>query len=156
MVLSEHMTGHRCSVLEANSALLFHRILKSGSAQTRRKKFAKKKTRPGFPYGILSTWQNRAKLGVAKLAKRLTASTQSSEFPELVLKPGSSGLDDEFIEVQVFGDMTVRTFESVTLSGKASKPVTGKRQRHRKRRGSTSERAVRDLCKTYNVPCEIV
>lgn len=73
-----------------------------------------------------------------------------------MLKPGASGLDDEFIEVHIFGDMTVRTFESVTLSKDATKPVSGKRQRVRKRRGSETERKIRDLCKRYNVPFEIV
>ncbi|MDA1161169.1 MAG: hypothetical protein O2983_16315, partial [Planctomycetota bacterium] len=103
VVLSEKMTAHRSTVFQENSALLFHRIKESGSVPKGRKKSGKKKIRPGFPPGIMSTWQNRAKLGVAKLAKQLTSSTQSSEFPELVLKPGNSGLDDEFIEVHVFG-----------------------------------------------------
>jgi hypothetical protein len=52
--------------------------------------------------------------------------------------------------------MTVRTFESVRLSKNVTKPVTGKRQRVRKRRGTDIELKIRDLCKRYKVPCEIV
>lgn len=138
VLLREDMTDQRASVFQENTGRFVHQH--------------------GVPFapGFRSTWDNRGKLCVAKLANRMTKSTQSDEFPELLLKAGASGIDDEFVEVQVFGDMTIRTFERVTVAKKSPAKPTGKRKRQRSRRGTTDELAVRDLCRANNVPCDII
>ena len=42
----------------------------------------------------------------------------------MLLSAGRTSLDDKFVEVQIFGPMTARTLEAVTIS---SKQLKGKR-----------------------------
>ncbi|MDA1013895.1 MAG: hypothetical protein O3A00_05505 [Planctomycetota bacterium] len=136
ILLREDMIAHRSSVFEENSAMFVQR---KGVPLTK---------------GLRSTWGDRMKLCVAKLARQIDADTNSENFPELLLKPGRQAIDDNFVEVQIFGDMTILTFERVRLaSAKASTPT---RMRKRTRRGSTDERAVRELCLKHHVFCDIV
>ncbi len=136
VLLKDHMIAHRASAFEGNSALFIDR------------KFL------DFPLGWRATWTERAKLCVAKLASRLTVSTQSHDFPEILLKPGANGLDDDFIEVHVFGEMTIRTFEKVIVPKSGNKAGPGKRGRTK--RGGTNPKVIRDYCQQHNVACEIL
>ena len=131
------MIGHRASLFNENSALFFH------------------KNGPNIPLGMKSSWANRAILGIAKLANFITPKCGLAEFESLVLRPGATSLQDEFIEVQVFGELTVYSFESVRLK---SKKNLGKvsRKRKRTRRGTAHERAVKEMCVDADVKCEIV
>lgn len=133
--LRNEMIAHRTTVFEGNSALFFHRKVLD------------------FPHGWRATWAERAKLCVAKLANRVTSSTQSHDFPEILLKPGASGLDDDFIEVHVFGEMTIRTFERIRLP-KSAKNAPGKRGRSK--RGKTGPQVIHDYCQQHKVDCEIL
>ena len=138
--LSDKMIAHRATVFEGNSALFIHRKILD------------------FPPGWRATWAERAKLCVAKLANRITPSTQSHDFPEILLKPGSNGLDDEFVEVHVFGEMTIRTFEKVLVPQSATKGTgkPGRTKRPRPKRGKTDPELIRDFCHQHNVDCEIL
>jgi len=64
------------------------------------------------PEGFLSTWENRGKVAVAKLAKKLDKTTNEREFSSiLVLQTGKTDAD-EFIECHIFGKLTVSNIES--------------------------------------------
>ena len=69
-----------------------------------------------LPAGYLSTWADRSKLAVAKLAGKIDAGTPEGDFARILLSRGATSADDEFIELHVFGMMTVRTFEKVVLT----------------------------------------
>ncbi len=134
--LAEKMISHRASLLSENSAVAYHRDHKLAS-------------------GHRATWPDRAKLCVAKLASTLSPTVQSSQFAKLLMKSGTTGIDDEFVEVQVLGDMTIRTAERVEIrSPKVSLPSNAKRSRSR--RGSKDELLIRDYCRQQGVPCEIM
>lgn len=103
------------------------------------------------PLGFRSDWSERHKLCLAKLAVRVDTATQPAGFPGLLMRTDPNDpLQDDFVEIQVFGPMTFRTFEKITLhhnsgSGKRG----GKRQRNR--RGATEPKALRDYAKKAGV-----
>jgi hypothetical protein len=134
--LSERMVSHRTTVFETNSGLHVER----GHSK--------------FPLGWRATWEDRGKLGVAKLADRLTQNTQSAEFHEILLRPGPTSLDDDFIEVHVFGTMTIRTFENVIVT--TTPPTTASGLRNRPNRNTTSPDVLRDYCDKHDVPFKIL
>ena len=94
VTLSERMISHRASCIEGNSADLF---AKHGN----------------LAKILRSTWEERAKLCVAKAATNVNTGTNTDDFPGLILK-NKKGKDD-FVEVMVFGSMTAATFETVTI-----------------------------------------
>ncbi len=105
VVLRDDMISHRASVFQENTGVYFFK--NPGAA----------------PKGFRSNWVERGKLCVAKLEDRLTSASTPGDFPKLILKAAPNPLDDEFLEVQVFGPMTVRTFERVTrLAGTRNAP----------------------------------
>jgi hypothetical protein len=63
--------------------------------------------------GHRATWENRSKLVVAQLGEHIASSTGLDQFPGILLKQGSTTADDRFIEVQIWGPITVRTIETV-------------------------------------------
>lgn len=96
IVLREDMISHRASVFQENTGVYFFK--NPGAA----------------PKGFRSNWIERGKLCVAKLEDRLTIASAPADFPKVILKAAPNPLDDEFLEVQVFGPMTARTFDRVT------------------------------------------
>ncbi len=134
--LAEKMISHRASLLSENSAVAYHRDHE-------------------LTLGHRAIWPDRAKLCVAKLASALSPAVQSSQFAKLLMNPGPTAIDDEFVEVQVLGDMTIRTAERVEIrSPKTNNPSNAKRSRSR--RGSKDEILIRDYCGQQGVPCEIM
>ncbi len=105
------MISHRASVFEENSALFMER------------RGIKISRSPNLPKGYRATWDERAKLCVAKLAGKIDAATRSDEYSGLLVKQGATSEDDEFIEVHIWGPMTVLTMERVI--------VTAPKPRHR-------------------------
>lgn len=99
------MIAHRASCFEENTGVFW-------------------KNNKAFPAGKRSDWVNRHKLCVSKLACRVNKAIPSASFPRILLDHGRTQLEDDFVEVQVFGPMTARTLESVTIS---SKHLKGKR-----------------------------
>lgn len=126
VALREKMIAHRVTVFEMNSGL----HVEQGNSK--------------FPPGWRATWDDRGKLGVAKLATRLSKDTQSPEFARILLTRGKSSLEDEFIEVHVFGTMTVHTFEKVFLTLTPPNPKAGLRQR--RYRHTTAVSVLKDYC----------
>jgi hypothetical protein len=103
IVLRTDYIAHRATVFEENSVPFMknHRI-SMGRADK-------------LPLGYRATWQERAKLCVVKLHKRLEASTRPAEYPTLLLQQGATSEDDQFVEVHIFGPLTIRTVEQVIL-----------------------------------------
>jgi len=95
--LKELMIAHRASCFEGNSALIYH-------------------NQRSYEDVLRSDWSDRAKLCAAKLGPKLTASTKTSQFSKLLLKNAKSKLDDDFVEVHIFGSITAQTFERVTFN----------------------------------------
>lgn len=102
-VLRESHTAHRLSAFEENSISFFLRNkvqLTNAEAAIR---------------GFRCSWKDRHLLVVAKLEPNLQPTTTSAEFPGILLKDGASGADDEFIELHLFGSMTLKSVEKLTV-----------------------------------------
>lgn len=102
MVLRESMIAHRATVFQENCVLFMKRRgdLASGLQ---------------VPYGYRATWPERVKVCMAKKAHELVSDMQDRSFASLLLRPGPTSADDDFVEVHVYGPMTRRTFERVVL-----------------------------------------
>ncbi len=127
-VLRDEMIAHRASVFEENSIAFLSRqgIQISHSMK--------------LPAGYRATWEERAKLCVAKLASRIDDQTSANDVRELLLHQGPTPAEDDFVEVHVGGPVTVRTLERVIL-----KPGT---------RHSTTGKAIRAKLKKFGVKVE--
>ncbi|HSN86294.1 MAG TPA: hypothetical protein VL025_06015 [Thermoanaerobaculia bacterium] len=123
-VFRESMIAHRASVYEENSAL----FLKRHAYQP--------------PPGHRATWAERAKLAVAKLAGEVDAVATAERFADLLLGAGAaSAEDDRFVEVHIWGPLSIRTVERALLTGS--------------RKGQRSARkAVRDCLKYVGLTLE--
>ncbi len=127
IVFRSAMISHRASVFEENSALFVER---HGIKISRK---------PNLPKGHRATWDERAKLCVAKLSRKIDSATRSDEYSGLLLKQGATSEDDEFIEVHIWGPMTVLTMERVI--------VTDPKPRHR----ATIVKAIKAKLAKHNV-----
>jgi len=104
LVLRNEMIAHRASVFEENSTMFMktHDIKLWDAVE--------------LPQGYRATWDEREKLCVAKLSGKIDATTKSGQYSGLLLQQGATGEDDEFIEVHIWGPITVRTIERVTFT----------------------------------------
>ena len=108
-LLRVEMIAHRTSVMDENSTMFVkHHDLKLGDADQ-------------VPPGYRAVWDERGKLAVAKLGDRIDATTTAAEYSATLLRQGSGSADDEFIEAQVYGPLTIRTIEHLTINPRASK-----------------------------------
>lgn len=103
-VLRENLIAHRASVFEDNSAVFLQDV------------------RYELPPGHRAPWSDRAKLCVAKLAGQIDASTTPADFPGLLLEQGKDPEDDRFVEVHVWGSLSIRSFERAVISTGARSP----------------------------------
>jgi hypothetical protein len=72
------------------------------------------------PEGHRSTWADRAKLAVAKLVSRLRPDTKPDQFSDILLTAGATTADDDFVEVHIFGPMSLETFDQVIIDESAA------------------------------------
>lgn len=130
LVLREEMIAHRASAIEENSLIFMdrHDIKVWRAAE--------------LPKGYRSTWRERDRLCVAKLCSKLAANTTSRDFPGILLRQGATSLEDEFIEVHVFGPVTIRTVWKVVLHKKQ-----GRRRR-------AKLKAMQQVMSRWDVVCE--
>lgn len=113
IVLKEKMISHRSSVFEENSILFVER---------RKIKISRK---TNLPNGYRAAWSNRAKLCIAKLAGKIDSTTGPDKYSQILLRAGATSEDDEFVEVHIWGPMTVLTMERVIVTvPQASKRAT--------------------------------
>ncbi len=103
LVLRDSMIAHRASVFEENSVMWMVRRSRSIDDLD--------SVEPGFR----ATWPERARLAVAKLAGKLEPDTSPDLFPRLLLSCGPAGADDEYVEVHVYGPLTVRALAQVKI-----------------------------------------
>jgi len=127
IVLREEMIADRTSVFEENSALFVER---------HNIKISRK---PNLPKGYRATWPDRAKLGVAKLYGRIDSTTTPDKYSRILLRAGATSERDDFIEVHIFGPMTVLTMEQVIVIA----PQASKR--------TTITRAIKSILAKHNV-----
>jgi RNA polymerase subunit RPABC4/transcription elongation factor Spt4 len=104
-ILREAMIEHRASVFEENTTLYYMNNARIKGASD-------------IPKGLRANWADRAKLCVAKLAAKIDTTTTPAQYSDILLHQGVTSSDDDFIEVHIFGPMTIRTIEEVTFTGK--------------------------------------
>jgi hypothetical protein len=100
IVLKEKMIIQRASVFEENSfafCQIKHRIIVGDS----------------IPAGFRAGWLERNELAMAKLHSMIEPSTRSDDFPSILLRNGSSPLDDDFIEVHIWGSIHRTAIERI-------------------------------------------
>lgn len=111
MILNEAMIAQRASVFEENNALYFrsNKVVAGGT----------------IPRGLRSTWNNRDRLAVAKLADRIDSNTQESEYAQILLGP-SDKTSSDIIEVHIYGSIHPRAIGQMTIKepkNKADKAI---------------------------------
>jgi hypothetical protein len=67
----------------------------------------------GMPKGYRAAWKDRHKLGVSKLAPKITHHTENAVLND-ILKSGYDKTAD-FIEVHIFGSINSKTIEKLTV-----------------------------------------
>lgn len=101
LVLRDSMIVHRASVFEENSTLFMkHHNISMSEAHN-------------LPPGYRAVWKERGKLCVAKLVDELSQNTKKSDYPGILLKEGTTSADESFVEVHIWGPMTIRTFDRI-------------------------------------------
>ena len=114
IVLRTDMIAHRASVFEENTVMF---MVRKGILSMIRSIARKgiKEDAPSLPRGYRATWENRGKLCIAKLSDSIDTATKADEYSDLLLKQGATSEEDKFVEVHIFGPMTVRTIERVVF-----------------------------------------
>ena len=127
IVLRDDMISHRASVFEENSTLFMER------------RGIKISRNPNLPKGYRATWDQREKLSVAKLGEKIDSTTTSDKYSGILLKQGATAEDEEFVEVHIWGPMTVLTMDRVIVTP----PQSSKR--------ATIIRAIKAKLEKHNV-----
>jgi hypothetical protein len=116
------MVAHRASVFEENSILFMeHHDIRVSKARE-------------LPPGHRAAWEKRGMLCVAKLADRIDGATPRDAYSGILLRPGSASEDDDFVEVHVWGPMTIRTVERVIFNkptSRAAREITSRANKQR-------------------------
>jgi len=94
LVLREDMIAHRASVFEDNSAALMARHLEE-------------------PAGCRATWEERAKLCLAKHEEDLRPGIERENFPRILLREEPRREDSRFVEVHIWGPLSIRSCEDI-------------------------------------------
>jgi hypothetical protein len=66
--------------------------------------------------GHRAAWSDRVKLCIAKLAGALSTATKPGDFAGLLLRQVGTTGTDEFVEVHIWGSLTMRTAEKIVLT----------------------------------------
>jgi hypothetical protein len=101
IVLRESMIAHRATVYRTNSALDVSQTVGAS-----------------LHPGGLAEWRDRGRLVANKLADQLQPGMGEDEFQQLLLRPGkpeNKGVDDVFVEVLVFGELTLYAFQAMSI-----------------------------------------
>lgn len=122
------MVTHRTTLFEDNNVVFTVYEKKATMAQA-----------GNLEPGHRAVWGDRHKLCVAKLAPRLHSGSVAADFPRVLLEQGKTTRDDRFVELHVWGSLTIRSLQRVRIQ----------RQRHRPLKAAIQD--VRRLLKRYNV-----
>lgn len=101
--LRASMIAHRATVFEENNVLF---------VKQRDLKFSELSD---LPRGFRARWDDRGKLCFAKLGSSLQPAMTNADFPGVLLRPGKTTSDDDFVEVHVWGPITIRAIEKIVL-----------------------------------------
>ena len=104
-VLRDDMIAHRASIFEENSTVFMKRHAYEP------------------PAGHRIGWGDRGKLCVAKLAARIGPGTPETQFPGILLRTGATSGDDDFVEVHIWGPMSLRTAERILVATSLKKAL---------------------------------
>ncbi|MEN9985160.1 MAG: hypothetical protein RI925_662 [Pseudomonadota bacterium] len=105
--IKPEMIASRSSVFEQNSLLFLTQVLKPTVGAP-------------APTGHRACWEERGKLAVVKHQDDLSADTPPDHYPALLLSPGTQqGQDDQFIEVHIYGSLSIRSVAAVRLTSSA-------------------------------------
>ncbi|MCI0706965.1 MAG: hypothetical protein L0Y80_05700 [Ignavibacteriae bacterium] len=111
ITMRDDMISYRSSVLEENSVMfIMHHSINPNNLDK-------------LLLGYRASWADRSELCVAKLGSRIDTSTQQKDFPYVILNDGTSSDQDEFIEVHIWGSVTIRTVKSISFSSKLDKTL---------------------------------
>jgi len=102
LVLRNDMIAHRATVFEENSMLFMEKHNIRLMAE--------------LPTGYRALWEDRGKLAVAKLSRSIDSNTMPNNFAEVLLKNGANSGEDEFIEVHIYGPITIHTLKKIAIS----------------------------------------
>lgn len=113
MILDEEMIAHRSTVIIKNSAVYISEIL-----DVLGPKYV-------IPHGSRALWADRGKLAAIKAID--DPRFESLSFEELLLNLSKRAGKEEFVEVHIWGDVTIKTVRKVTVSKwKNFRPTKGK------------------------------
>jgi hypothetical protein len=103
LILNEGMICARASLFRENSALYYIKQISLPSDTP-------------ILNGWRAVWQDRGRLAFAKLEPKLTPNTLSTDFASLLMAqdPAQAG-DDDFLEVHIYGTLTIKTVREVVL-----------------------------------------
>jgi hypothetical protein len=93
--------AHRATVFEQNCVMFMRPITINDAAN--------------LPSGYRASWEARGKLAVAKIAGKIQPNMPPDVFPALLMVPGTSSETDEFIEVHIYGPLSIRSLEKISL-----------------------------------------
>lgn len=96
------LIAHRASLFEENTTMF--RI---------RRRIVHK-----IPKGYRSTWSERCKLCIAKLEKAIDTTLTPDKYSSLLMSSGVTGAKDSFVEVHIYGPITIRTVDRITFTAK--------------------------------------
>jgi hypothetical protein len=100
IVLREALIASRSTVFECNSVVFFQKMddTKVGDAA---------------PLGYRAVWARRDRLAMAKHYGQIGPATAASDYSSILVKPGPTPQDEEFIEVHIYGPIHRRAIEKV-------------------------------------------
>lgn len=105
LFLQSELIAHRATVFEENCVLFMdHQGIKMSDADK-------------IPKGYRAMWEERTKLCIAKLARKIDRTTTADQFSQILLYNGTTTGDDDFVEVHIWGSMTSRTLQRVIVTG---------------------------------------
>jgi len=105
LILKSHMVDFRTTAFTENTAVF---VEKNGI---------------DIPPGHRAVWAQRGRLAVAKLAAALTATTAAADLPRILKSSGATPDDDSFVEAHVYGSISIRTVEQVSISPRGNRAV---------------------------------
>ena len=129
VVINDRYIAQRASVTETDSVAMVKKHVLSDE----------------LPRGFRATWNQRAKLAVAKLGHLIRSDTTLDTFPDLILREGEGSFRDDFFPVQIYGEVNKATFRSVHVRHRAENAVD-----------SVSLEAARALCNRDGIAFELV
>lgn len=111
ITLKTDMVSHRASLFEDNNVVFTVYEQKASMADAE-----------NLEQGHRATWSERQRLCVAKLAPKLHAGLAAKSFPGILLEQGKTTQDDHFVEVHVWGPLTIRSVDRIRVLRRGNRP----------------------------------